>query len=116
MNFNNTVIRYQGFHPSEYTEAYIKELLSEISLEGPNGSSVNAVFTRKKDVFKGIIKVNSSAGPLFAVVSGTGLKEVSHKLMAQMRKRLDKWKSKRFERTSIKEYEAAPELDEASSY
>ncbi len=96
-------IKFQGFHPSDFTRSYLKERMSEMLDEAPYGSTLQAVFTRKNEWLKGIVTIHSSAGRFFAVSSGTKVKEVGRKLVEQIRKQLDKWKSLRFEHRSIKE-------------
>jgi hypothetical protein len=96
-------IKFQGFHPSDFTRSYLHERLSELQDEAPYGSTVHAIFTRKKEQLKGIVSIHSSAGRFFAMASGSKVKDVGKKLVEQIRKQLDKWKSLRFEHRSIRE-------------
>ena len=95
MAFSSLLIQYHGFHPSQFTQSYLSSMMEELHEESPYGSTLRATFSRKNKVIKGVVQITSAAGPFFAVASGTGLKEVSKKLTLQMRRRLEKWKSKR---------------------
>lgn len=66
------------------------------------GSTLKADFSRKDHVFKAIISIHSSAGKFFAVASGRKLRDVADKIIDQIRKQLDKWKSARFGHQSIR--------------
>lgn len=102
MSYNDVQIKYNGLHPSDATQNYIESLLEEIHRESPYGSQVKATFSAKDHVVKGMVQVNSHAGPFFTVASGDDLKEVTYKLLQQIRRRLSKSKAKRFERESLK--------------
>lgn len=100
---DDCLLKIQGFHPSEFTRSYLNEKISAIHDEAPYGSTLKAVFTRRNHLFKGVVTIYSSAGKFFAVASGSRLKDVTHKLIEQIRKQLDKWKSQRFEHESLKD-------------
>lgn len=95
-------IKYQGFHPSDFTKIFLQSLLSELHEESPSGSTLKAQFIRREHMFKAIVSIHSSAGKFFAVASGKRLREVADKIIRQIRKQLDKWKTARFDRQSIK--------------
>lgn len=99
---NDFNLIFQGFHPSEFTRAYLGDKLSAIHLEAPYGSNLKAVFTRKDRLFKGVVTISSSAGRFFAMASGYKIREVTHRLVSQMRRKLNKWKSQRFDNGSLK--------------
>jgi len=102
MKIGDIRIRYHGFHPSEYMKSHLDSIMQEIYDESPDGCSLRASFSRHKDILKGIIQVTSPAGHFFASATGKGLHEVANRLLLQMRRRLDKWKSKRFSHESLK--------------
>ena len=108
MKFGDIRVRYYGFHPSEYTKSILDSILQEIYDESPDGSNLRASFSRHKEVLKGVIQINSPAGPFFASATGKGLHDVAHRLLQQMRRRLEKWKSKRFKHQSLKSLSTAP--------
>lgn len=103
MLMDDLYLKFQGFHPSDFTRSYLNDKMSAIRDEAPYGSNLQATFTRRDHLFKGVITIYSSAGKFFAVASGTKLKEVTHKLIEQMRKQLDRWKSQRFQHESIQD-------------
>ena len=100
-NLNDTAelqIKFHGFHPSEFTREYLTYLLRELHEEAPYGATLDASFSRDNHVFKGMITIHSSVGKFFAASADTRLKEAGKKLTAQIRKRLDKWKTLRFKK------------------
>jgi len=103
MKIGDIRIRYHGFHPSDYSKSLMDSIMQEIYDESPDGSCLKASFTRNKEILRGVVQVNSPAGPFFASASGAHVNEVAHRLLTQMRRRLDKWKSKRFRHERIKD-------------
>lgn len=99
MFIDDMFLKYQGFHPSDFTRAYLDEKMSAIREEAPYGSLLHGTFTRHQHLFKGVVTIYSSAGKFFAVAESTKLKDVTQKLMVQLRKQLDKWKAERFRGT-----------------
>lgn len=106
------VINYHNFHASIGTQIFIDSLIQEIHQELPEGSTVKATFSKKDEVVKGMLHVGSYAGPFFAVATSDNLNEVTVKLVDQMRRRIEKWKSKRHDRHGIKTLAPKPIYDE----
>lgn len=104
MAFDDVFICYRGFHPSDFTKSYLSSIMREVHEESPYGALLKASFSRKKETFKGIVHVTSSAGTFFAAAKGRGVKEVSKKLLEQLRRQLDKWKTSRFKHESLRKY------------
>jgi hypothetical protein len=96
MTFDDISIRYHGFQPSDYTKAYWDSIMHEVYDEAPYGALVQATLSKRNEVYKGIIKINSSVGPFFTAATGNNPYSVAKKLLEQMRKRISKWKAKRF--------------------
>lgn len=94
---NDRLLKFQGFHPSEYTRLFLDEKMNLIHEEAPYGATLSAVFTRKGRIFKGVVTIYSSVGKFVAVSQGTKLNVTANKLISQIRKQLEKWKSSRFE-------------------
>lgn len=92
---SNVKINYHGFHPSEQARLFVESIVHEIQHELPQGARVKATFSKKDEVIKGILQVGSYAGPFFSVAASSSLRDVTFKLMEQMRRRLDKWKDKK---------------------
>ncbi|MGZ3774067.1 MAG: hypothetical protein ACXVCY_08700 [Pseudobdellovibrionaceae bacterium] len=103
MRMEDRYFKFQGFHPSDFTRSYLNDKINALLEESPYGSDLKATFTRQGHLFKGVVTIYSSAGKFFAVASGTKLKEVMQKLVEQIRKQLDRWKSQRFRRESIRD-------------
>lgn len=99
---NNVIVQYHDFNPSDYTKTYIQSVVSEIHSELPEGSTVKASFTKHDDLYKGMLNVGFHGGPFFAVATSDNFNDVLVKLVDQMRRRLEKWKSKKREKKSIK--------------
>lgn len=102
MLLDDRFLKFQGFHPSDFTRSYLNDKIGALHEEAPNGSTLQATFTRKDHLFKGVVTIYSSAGKFFAVASGSKLKEVTHRLIEQLRKQLDRWKSQRFQHEGLK--------------
>ncbi len=73
-----------------WTEKYTEE---ELKSESPRSAVLKASFVKKNDVFKGIVKIQTAAGPFFASAANSSLKKVSEKLTGQLRRRIQKWKT-----------------------
>lgn len=101
---DNMMIKFQGFHPSDFTRSYLDDKITTLQYEAPKGAHIEATFTRRDKSFKGIVTIFSPGGKFFAVASGTKLKEVTHKLNEQIRKKLDRWKSKTHGHASLKDF------------
>lgn len=99
---SNLIIQYHDFNPSDYTKVYIESVINEIHSELPDGSRVKATFTKRDNLYKGMLNVGSYSGPFFAVATSDDFKQVLVKLVDQMRRRLEKWKSKKHSKKSIK--------------
>lgn len=99
----NSQLKFQGFHPSDFTRTYLDEKMSCLLEEAPYGATLNASFIKKDHLYKGVITINSVRGNFFATATESNLRETSHKLVEQIRRRLNKWKSHRFERESLKD-------------
>lgn len=96
------VIKYQGFHPAEFTENFLNNKMTELLKEAPQGAVLHASFTRKNHAFKGVLSISSPAGQFFAMAAHTRFREVNRRLFDQMRKQFDKWKSKKFQQEGIR--------------
>jgi hypothetical protein len=105
MKYGNIQARYHGFHPSEYTKSQVDSTLQEIYDESPDGACLRADFSQVGNLLKGIIEVQSSAGAFFASAVGGGLNQVTDRLLDQMRRRLKRWKMKRFSEENTKNKE-----------
>lgn len=106
----NMMIKFQGFHPSDFTRSYLDDKMALLQDEAPRGAHMEASFTRRDSAFKGVVTIFSPAGKFFAVASGTKLKEVTHKLNEQIRKQLAKWKSKAHRKESLKDFDEIFEI------
>lgn len=99
------VIKYHGFHPSEFTKNYLEDKIESVLLEAPHGATVRATFSRHGSEFKGHIAINSAAGNFFAIASGRKIKEATNKMIDQLHKQMEKKKSQRIGRDSIRHLE-----------
>lgn len=99
---NTIVVSYRNLHPSEETKAFVDSVIAEIHHELPTTSTIKAAFSAKDDLVKGTLQVNSSGGPFFTVAASTNINEIVMKMLEQMRRRIDKFKTKTYRRKSIK--------------
>ncbi|MBX7232312.1 MAG: hypothetical protein K1X29_09530 [Bdellovibrionales bacterium] len=98
MFLNNVTLQTQGFHPSELTKSYLQDRLDYLHHAAPSDSIINAFIVKKDKMFKGRIKVSSSAGSFFATASGQHIREVAKMLTDQIKRQLQKWKTVRLHR------------------
>ena len=103
MSKHLVTVQYHDFHPSEQTRFFIDSIVNEIQRELPQGSTVRATFSLKDDLVKGMLQVGSYGGPFFTVAAADDLKEVTMKLLEQMRRRIDKFKTKQHRREGLKQ-------------
>lgn len=101
MDLSEMTLHYHGFHPSDFTKDYLESMMAELYTESPHGSFFQAAFSRQNHIFKARVRIDSSNGHFFAVASGRKLKEVTHRVVYQIRKQLGKWKTLRFQKESI---------------
>ncbi len=99
------VVKFHGFHASEFTKNYLEEKIDYVMLEAPHGATVRATFSHQGNEFKGHIAINSAAGNFFAIASGKKIKEATNKMIDQLHKQMEKKKSQRFGRDSIRHLE-----------
>ena len=111
MELSEMTLQYNGFHPSEFTREYLESMMDELHTESPHGSILQAVFTRQNHLFKARVRIDCSGAHFFAVASGRRIKEVTHKIVQQIRKQQGKWKSLRFERRNLSQVPYDYELD-----
>lgn len=109
---NNIVVTYRNLHPTNETREFITSIINEIYNELPATSTIKATFSAKDDVVKGMMHVNSHGGPFFAVAISTSVNEIGSKLLEQMRRRIDKFKTKTYRRLSIKKLPFGQEFAE----
>ncbi len=115
MKFSNINIQYHGFHPSNYAEESFRDLLEEIRLESPQNAHIKASFSKKDELIKGILQIQSHAGSFFATATESNLREVSEKMLMQIRKRVHRWRTKRFKHESLKSLNYNEEATDSAS-
>jgi ribosome-associated translation inhibitor RaiA len=113
---DNLFLKFQGFHPSEFTRSYLYDRMTAIQEESPYGANIHAQFTRREHSFKGVVTVYSAAGKFCAVATSSKLKEVVEKLFDQIRKQLQRWKSKRVLHHSLRDLSVESSSPPASEY
>ena len=103
MSRNNVSVICHDFHPSETTKEFINSVVEGIYSELPHGSTVKATFSKKDNLIKGMLNVNSFSGPFFTVAASEDLHQVTVKLVENMRRRIKKFKSRHHPRVGLKE-------------
>jgi hypothetical protein len=104
MKHEEVIVQYHGIHTSDLTKDSIKSLIDEIHQEGPATSTVRATFTKreKEKDYRGIVHVQSKAGSFFTAATHANLMEVAEKVLEQMRRKMDKWKTNRIAGQSLR--------------
>lgn len=99
---NAIVVSYRNLHPSVETQEYINSIVTEIYNELPTSATIKATFSAKDDVVKGMVHINSRGGPYFAVAISNSVNEIGTKLLEQLRRHIDKVKTKTYRKVSLK--------------
>jgi ribosome-associated translation inhibitor RaiA len=99
----NLSVQYHNFHPSQATKEFIESILTDLKQELPGGAAAKATFTVKDKVVKGMLQIGSHQGPFFSSASAENLHEVTVKLVAKLRRRMEKFKSKRRSHEGLKQ-------------
>lgn len=102
MSSSHLMIKYQGFHMSEVSRQYIQDLFSGIAEETPRSAKINVTFTKKDNLLKGMIHIHSADGSFFSSAIDNNLKNISEKIVHQVRRRIEKWKAKHHDRKSLR--------------
>jgi hypothetical protein len=106
MTNHEVIMQYQGFHPSKTTQDYLEDIFKEIQVEAPHKSTLKAIITKNKNLFKVSLDLHSHATSFFVAAEGTKLYEVGHRLLGLVRRKMSKWKKTRFhQRESIRHME-----------
>lgn len=108
MSENSITIKYQGFHPAEFTNTFLNKKMEELLLQAPHGARISGIFTRKNHTFKGALTISSPVGKFFAVATHTRLREVNRRMFGQLRHQLDKWKSKKYQHEGLRHMSVHP--------
>lgn len=91
-------IKFQGLHPSETLNDFLRTEMESIHKQAPLDSMLNALVLRLAEHdYKTNILITSSAGEYFATAHGKNLNEVVNKAIDQIHRQLDKWKSHKYE-------------------
>lgn len=88
-------IKFQGFTPSEFTQAYFNEVLQRLHEEAPASSFLKATVSKVNDGFRAVVQINSSAGHFVATAHGRKITEIGHQVVSKMHRQLDRWKTQR---------------------
>jgi len=103
MPTSNFSVQYHNFHPSQATKEYIQDILTTLQQELPGGATAKAHFTIKDKVVKGMLQVGSYNGPFFSAATADDLHLVTVKLVEQVRRRLEKFKSRSRSHNGLKQ-------------
>jgi ribosome-associated translation inhibitor RaiA len=95
-------IKFQGFTPSEFTQAYFREVLQRLHEEAPATSFMKATVSKVRDQFRAVVQINSPAGHFFAAATSPKVTDLGQQLVSKMHRQLDKWKTLRRSRETIR--------------
>ena len=95
--YNNDIeVQFKGFKPSKEDCSELCTMTSNLQLEAPDQSFLDATFSKVEDSFKGIIHIHTSVGNFFATAQDRYLSNVRKKLTDGLHVQLERWKVKRF--------------------
>lgn len=112
MKTRNVTIQYHDFHPSEGSKDFVQNVVNNMMNELPNGSTIKATFYLKDKLIKGMFQVRSYGGPFFSVAVGEDMQVLTVKLLSQMRRRIEKFKSRQHARAGLKNLTRAQKFEE----
>ncbi len=101
---NNMSLNFQGFHPSVFTEKYLKLMLYKLVEESPKNAFLTAHFNRSKSHFKGFVQVMYNGMDLIGSAEGTRLKDVTRVIILQIRRKLIKQRKQRTNKQGLKSF------------
>ncbi len=91
------IVQYRGFSPTKHTQDHIRSLMQRIHDESPASASMRVSLAKiGEHAFKGFIKISSHAGHFFVQATGSGVNDLTHQLLDRARRKLEKWKYRRF--------------------
>jgi hypothetical protein len=71
--------------------------MQKIHDESPASATLRVSLSKiGEHAFKGFIRISSHAGHFFVQASGSGVIDLSHQLLERTRRKLEKWKRRRF--------------------
>lgn len=97
-------IQFAGFNPSLQTRNYLEDVFNQILYMAPYNSALKALFCKKKNQYKIMVQINSISKRFFAISSHSHLKKATDLMDHQLREQIDKWKTTRFDSTSLKDF------------
>lgn len=103
MSSKNVLIKYQGFSPSEMTKEYMNSVCEHIAESLPRNTKIKVTFSKKRELFKGMVQLNSAEGVFFSTATDINLKVIAEKILTQVRRQRDKWKTKHKDHTSLRD-------------
>ena len=86
----NVKLQYHGFKPSAFVRRYLNSALVKSAEDAPEKSFLVGHFSRNKKVIKGFVQLSSHLSQVSAVAEGERLKEVTKKISAQLKKKIQK--------------------------
>lgn len=90
-------IQYRGFSPSQFTQNHVRTLMQKIHDESPASATLRVSLVKMREhAFKGFIRISSHAGHFFVQATSSGVIDLTHQLLERARRKLEKWKRKRF--------------------
>lgn len=94
---DDLIIQYQGFSPAQITQNHVRSLMQKIHDESPASATLRVSLIKSGEhAFKGFIKISSQAGHFFVQATSTGVMDLTDQLLARARRKLEKWKRRRF--------------------
>lgn len=94
---DDLLIQYHGFSPSEFARNHVHQQMQKIHDEAPASSTLRTTIHKVSEhSFKGFVRISSHAGHFFVQATSASLIDLTHILSERMRRKLDRWKGKRF--------------------
>ncbi len=87
-------IRYLGFHPSEWTQAYLDDAISALQERLPFGSRIRAVIKRQDKMLVAQIDILSKWGRCFVPARAARITQLCSLVEQKVQRQTNRWRDR----------------------
>ncbi len=112
---DDLLIQYHGFSPSPFIKDHVQCLMQQIQDESPASSALRISITKSGErTFKGSVQISSHVGQFYVQTTSSSLIDIADRLLERARRKLEKWKDRRFRVGGLKRQKYVSETDSFS--
>lgn len=101
---NDMHFQFDGFKPDEKIKDFISTVAEKIHLSAPSDSTTHFAIKQSKDMINVSCKTASRIGTFMAEATGVDITQALQNIEQKMRKQIDRWKKRRFEKILEKSF------------